>query len=457
MHDPSYPTPAYLRSITRTGNIRDVGDTAAATPGSDLIEEVLLDDRPGQVFLQAWGGPNTIARALLSIQEEYEGTPEWEAVHAKVSAKAVLTSWGQQDTTFVDYIRPNWPDLEHREVATNIWGYFARGAVPGDQASKLGAAWMQANVSSVGPLGAEYRVWGEGEQMAAGFDDEDYFGLSGYTADELRAMGYLVWGDPLEHRRSRGGACARGGPPRSTAHPRGRGARPCSCGAPAVGLVPLPRRRTHPQGEAMWSRVVAGGDGEDDGRDVDHEREMRSYAPPDNEVGVAVAGPRLVSRTDGAALLLDAVVVHSTGLRIRMALVCRDVPGSAGRHPYRDLEPAVGVELADGTRVLPRLGRMGQPQLHERGGQGGGRRWERELWLSPVPDGDLTVVLGSVGIEVPEGRWVVPGEEIAAARLGVLELWPWTPEVHEDVYPESPLPAGGWFEAAAGASSDAPG
>jgi hypothetical protein len=195
-HADGYPTPDHLRSLIRVGNVIEVGDMREPTPGSELIKDVLLDDEPGQVFLQAWGGPNTIARALRSIEDEYKGTPRWEAVYDKVVAKTVLTSFGQQDTTFTDYIKPHWPDIEHREVATSTWGYGARSVVlPADQ-HYLSSAWTQANVSDVGPFGDAYRVWGDGKQMAAGFDDEDYFGLSGYTAAELRAMGYLVWTPP---------------------------------------------------------------------------------------------------------------------------------------------------------------------------------------------------------------------------------------------------------------------
>lgn len=196
VHDSSYPTPDHLRSLIRWGNVKNVGDMSEDTPGSELIKQTLLDDEPGPVFLQAWGGPNTIARALKSIQDEYQGTAEWEAIHAKVSAKAIITSWGQQDTTFRDYIRPNWPEIEHREVSTNIWGYGARSSAPPEWQVYLSPEWTQENVSSVGPIGSSYRVWGDGKQMAAGFDDEDYFGLSGYTADELRAMGYQVWTPP---------------------------------------------------------------------------------------------------------------------------------------------------------------------------------------------------------------------------------------------------------------------
>ena len=51
------------------------------TAGSKHIVEVLLDatdDRP--IWIQAWGGPNTIARALKTIEEEH---PEKMAEVAK--------------------------------------------------------------------------------------------------------------------------------------------------------------------------------------------------------------------------------------------------------------------------------------------------------------------------------------------------------------------------------------
>ena len=51
---------------------------------------------------------------------------------------------------------------------------------------------MKENISDRGQLGALYRVWGDGKQMVKG-DKMDYFGLSGYTDDQLRKMGYVVW------------------------------------------------------------------------------------------------------------------------------------------------------------------------------------------------------------------------------------------------------------------------
>jgi hypothetical protein len=56
------------------GNVEFDGDISKDTPGSDLIKALLLDDEPGPIYLLAWGGQSTIARALKSIQDQYKGT-----------------------------------------------------------------------------------------------------------------------------------------------------------------------------------------------------------------------------------------------------------------------------------------------------------------------------------------------------------------------------------------------
>ena len=48
---------------------------------------------------------------------------------------------------------------------------------------------------TVGPVGALVRCWGDGKQMVPG-DVTDYMGLSGYTTEELKKMGYAVWTPP---------------------------------------------------------------------------------------------------------------------------------------------------------------------------------------------------------------------------------------------------------------------
>jgi hypothetical protein len=195
VHDPRYPSPDALRAVISEGNVDFEGDTSVESPGSRLIADVLLDDEPGPVFLQMWAGPSTVARALMSIEERFSGTDDWDRVHAEVSAKAVITKFASQDATHDAYIAPHWPGIRVIEVATLAWGYMARRTIRADDLPLLGAEWTRENVMSKGPLGALYRVWGDGRQMVPG-DPTDYFHLSGRTAGELRAEGYGVWMDP---------------------------------------------------------------------------------------------------------------------------------------------------------------------------------------------------------------------------------------------------------------------
>ncbi|SKA97807.1 Protein of unknown function [Agreia bicolorata] len=195
VHDPRYPSADALRAVVRMGNVEFEGDVSEETPGSRLIAETLLDDDDRPVHLQVWAGTSTIARALMSIEEQFADSPEWPEIHAAVSRKAVITKFASQDGTYDSYIRPVWPDIRVTDVATMAWGYLARRVIEPPELQYLGAEWMRDHVTSVGPLGALYRTWGDGRQMVPG-DFTDYFHLSGLSADELRELGYAVWVDP---------------------------------------------------------------------------------------------------------------------------------------------------------------------------------------------------------------------------------------------------------------------
>jgi hypothetical protein len=197
VHNPNYPTPAELKSKIRWGNVAFDGDISQDTPGSDLIKTLLLDDEPGPVYLLAWGGQSTIARALKSIQEQYSRTPQWPAVYQKVSRKAVLSTSGDQDNTYSTYIHPNWPDIRSLPAGVGgvALGYGAQGSASVADSVYYSVDWTGKNVSSRGPFGALYRVWGDGKQMVQG-DVFDYFGLSGSSAGQLTAQGYIVWTPP---------------------------------------------------------------------------------------------------------------------------------------------------------------------------------------------------------------------------------------------------------------------
>ena len=194
VHDPDYPSPELLKSKIRWGNVEFDGDIASDTPGSDLIKSLLLDDDESPVYLHAWGGQSTIARALKSIEEQYKDTPQWSAIRTKINRKAVIHPSGDQDDTYAKYIRPIWPEIRYRQLAGGVMlAYNAQSRVSEADAAYFTAEWTRKNISERGALGALYRVWGDGKQMVRG-DVFDYFGMSAGKSDQdLKAEGYIVW------------------------------------------------------------------------------------------------------------------------------------------------------------------------------------------------------------------------------------------------------------------------
>jgi hypothetical protein len=195
VHDPGYPSPMELKSKIKWGNIDFDGDFSRDTDGSNLIKSLLLDDQPGPLFVTAQGGESTIARALKSIYDQYAKTPQWEATREKVSRKLVIIPSGDQDGTGASYIRPNWPGVREFNFSGINYGYVAQDHLASEIKPYFNPEWTHDNISTRGPLGALYRVWGDGKQMVKD-DRTDYFGLSGYTSDQLKQMGYMVWMPP---------------------------------------------------------------------------------------------------------------------------------------------------------------------------------------------------------------------------------------------------------------------
>jgi len=152
-HASGFPTPKQLRSVTFVGNIDRVGEMTKVTPGSRRIVEVLLDDKPGPVYLQAWGGTNTIARALKTIAQKHPDQV------AKVTRKAIIFIILDQDKTFRQYIEPNWPGLQvlgsFRQFACIAYSWDRK--IPRALHKYYDKAWLQTNIlKGHGPLCARY-------------------------------------------------------------------------------------------------------------------------------------------------------------------------------------------------------------------------------------------------------------------------------------------------------------
>ncbi len=143
-HADNYPTPEFLRSRTYVGNITNVSEMELDSPGADRIVSVLLDDRPGPVYLQMWGGTNTVAKALSTIQKQHPEQVE------RVSQKAVLFIILDQDDTFRKYVEPNWPKLQvlgsFRQFGVLAFGW--RNQIPPAYRPFFERPWLEGHISN---------------------------------------------------------------------------------------------------------------------------------------------------------------------------------------------------------------------------------------------------------------------------------------------------------------------
>ena len=188
-HDRNYPTPEFLKLRTLLGNVKAEGEMEEVTPGSKRIVEVLLDDsNPRPIWIQAWGGTNTIARALKTIEEEHP------ARMAEVAKKIRFYFIWEQDGTYQSYIRPVWGKFNILTIISDQFIALAydhqRRAVPQEKQRYFSAAWMNQNLRDRGPLLALYKAHDDG-----GFRSEgDSPAFLHTIPNGLRSMESPDWG-----------------------------------------------------------------------------------------------------------------------------------------------------------------------------------------------------------------------------------------------------------------------
>ena len=188
-NDPDYPTPDYLRKQVFIGNIGYVGDMEKPTPGSRRIVEVLLDSDPSAVWLQAWGGANTIARALKTIEEQHPDRI------VDVSKKAKLFLIANQDDTCDEYILKKWPDaLLIQSSAFGAIAYRWQNIMTPEQQKDFDAHWMKTNIlTGHGPLCAMYEAHGDGRFRSEG-DSPAFMHLIALGLGSTEHPTYGGWG-----------------------------------------------------------------------------------------------------------------------------------------------------------------------------------------------------------------------------------------------------------------------
>src|SRR5215471_12289149 len=184
-----YPSPDELKRKVYVGNIENVGEMERETPGADRIVQVLLDDRPGPVYLQAWGGTNTIAKALSTIQKQYPSQVD------KVNRKAVVYVILDQDETLRKYIEPNWPKLQvlgsFRQFA--VMAYNWASLMPASMRVFFERPWMEGNITvDRGSLAGSYES-NEGAFRSEG-DSPSYMHQIDVGLRSLENPSYGGWG-----------------------------------------------------------------------------------------------------------------------------------------------------------------------------------------------------------------------------------------------------------------------
>jgi hypothetical protein len=161
LHAPGYPAANTLRAVVVEGQpgygLAAVGK-GKDSPGSRLILKALESRDPRPLWVTAWGGPNTLAQALLTLRE----TRDPKAAAALISKLRVYTISDQDDSGA--WMRREFPDLFYIVSPGGYGGATWTGihhVVPslGDHPINqvISNAWLAEHIQQGhGPLGAVY-------------------------------------------------------------------------------------------------------------------------------------------------------------------------------------------------------------------------------------------------------------------------------------------------------------
>lgn len=165
-HEAGFPEKDYLLSVVKEG-LADYGMNAVGkgkdSPGSELLIKTTdkADNRP--VWVLVWGGPNCLAQALWKVKS----TRSAKEVKKFVSKLRVYTISDQDDSG--PWIRKTFPTLfyiaspgfhsyggYHNSTWTGISGDKFHGRFAGGNLKIVDNPWLDVNIRSKGPLGAQY-------------------------------------------------------------------------------------------------------------------------------------------------------------------------------------------------------------------------------------------------------------------------------------------------------------
>lgn len=175
VHSDEYPSPEYLRSIVKSGQatptMAGTGEGKDSQGSALIIDMVDENDDPRPIWLNAWGGANTIAQAFWKISH----TRSAPAIKAFVNKLRVYDILGQDDSG--SWIAKTFPEVFYIRNINAVYGW-----APDKQ-------WVTENIKQHGPLGAlyPYAKWAfEGDSpaflhlAARGLNDPDEITQGGW-------------------------------------------------------------------------------------------------------------------------------------------------------------------------------------------------------------------------------------------------------------------------------------
>jgi hypothetical protein len=169
LHEPGYPTAAYLKQQIAQGIERDGIDAVGEgkdSPGSELLIQSVDKEDKRPLWVTIWGGPNVLAQALWKVRKTR--SPE---ELAEFVAKLRVYAISDQDNSG-PWIRKEFPDLFyivtpgvnagggfHHATWIAIGGDKFHGRFGGADFSLVTNEWLDKNIREKGPLGKLYPRW----------------------------------------------------------------------------------------------------------------------------------------------------------------------------------------------------------------------------------------------------------------------------------------------------------
>ncbi|ANE76744.1 nucleoside hydrolase-like domain-containing protein [Dickeya solani] len=167
-HDARYPAAASLKALIASGQsaygMGDVGPGKASTGAVLLlnaIERSTDGNRP--LYINLWGGANTLAQALTDLSRKYPA----DKVNALTRNLIVYAISDQDDAGY--WVRQHYPEITYivdpssqngedyaRATWTGISGDKYYRNAPGADFSTVSQSWLDDNIRKKGPLGKGY-------------------------------------------------------------------------------------------------------------------------------------------------------------------------------------------------------------------------------------------------------------------------------------------------------------